>query len=903
MRQGTYFSRLLRQADDNAEIIRFNEDIKHHLRVFGIQQNLNIHSNLSKLDEVRVEQKEDLMDVLESGHQRQMMAIKRTMSDPDVIKEEEGRKQVFYDEPITEDPEEMEVDDMEIDGEPIKQGYRRQRGASTRGGPTPSLFSDTFSNDDTYLDSEYPEGEEDNEKARGNGPGFLHTLPRNPKMQFGHEEFVDGIVGMLGRCQESAGKRLEDVSEEVEEKVVLGDDGDDDGDSEEEEEENEFDRSSVNSRGSTTPALGYGWGGSSVGHSPIPSPTPSQLSFHGPGSGIGINGQLSRSPSFSTIGGLSLPASLTGNSSMPGVGVSAGLGLGGSGSGSGNNVFGSPTGSSGSSKFSSFSPTSPMGSPTLNLPGLPSLNGFPSLPGSSSSLSSNHGLPTSSGIRYPIPGMGTGTTTPLAAQTASRASFGYLSASSPSLGLNPHSGSTTPNSMFSTTPSHSPSGRSFTLPLPPPNFSNSRSNSPSFSSSYFPVPLPTTGGSNTMGSGSSTSVSALLKTNPFAQLPSTPSSMLGWSNVLPSRQTGVGTNALMQSLHSHSQSVASLSGPSHSLVHLPSLPSITLQNPPKKKTPNPNPNAKQSSKRRRRGKSSVLNANEGFNNIENGIRTAARLVILGEEGIGKTGIMQRVVYHPSTVEVFGSRRVYVDLEGVEDAEGVLRRVWECVSAGASASGEGKGKGKSVVSFSIRRRETGGSAFTTGTTGTSTTTSSAGGGSGDIQGRLMEILSPHGADTTVGVGVGSGAVSIAGSSRTPLKGNYAGSTFSTTTFSTTTSSTTSSSSSSSSQNTPSTLLILDNLHTAWTTHSSRFEVERLLTLFASRPRLALVVTLRGNERPLGVRWTRPFLKPVRKIGVDDGVKIFSAISDKEGEEVRRIVEMCDGIPGVVAEVSF
>jgi hypothetical protein len=79
------------------------------------------------------------------------------------------------------------------------------------------------------------------------------------------------------------------------------------------------------------------------------------------------------------------------------------------------------------------------------------------------------------------------------------------------------------------------------------------------------------------------------------------------------------------------------------------------------------------------------------------------------------------------------------------------------------------------------------------------------------------------------------------------------------------------------------------------------VERLLTLLASLPRLALVITLRGIERPLGVKWTRPFVQPVKRLKVEDGMKIFSAISDKEGEEVRRIVECCDGLPGIITQV--
>ncbi|KAJ7141769.1 hypothetical protein C8R43DRAFT_587699, partial [Mycena crocata] len=59
--------------------------------------------------------------------------------------------------------------------------------------------------------------------------------------------------------------------------------------------------------------------------------------------------------------------------------------------------------------------------------------------------------------------------------------------------------------------------------------------------------------------------------------------------------------------------------------------------------------------------------------------------------------------------------------------------------------------------------------------------------------------------------------------------------------------------------PPSLLILDNLETPWDPLESRGAVEEFLSLLTDIPHLALIVTMRGAERPAKVGWTRPFLQ--------------------------------------------
>ncbi|KAJ7459312.1 P-loop containing nucleoside triphosphate hydrolase protein, partial [Mycena latifolia] len=98
------------------------------------------------------------------------------------------------------------------------------------------------------------------------------------------------------------------------------------------------------------------------------------------------------------------------------------------------------------------------------------------------------------------------------------------------------------------------------------------------------------------------------------------------------------------------------------------------------------------------------------------------------------------------------------------------------------------------------------------------------------------------------------------------------------------------------NSPS-LLILDNLETIWEPRESRGEVEKFLTLLADIEHLALIITMRGAERPANVRWTHPFLAPLKPLGQDAARKTFIDIAD-DGyavEDIDKILHLTDNMP--------
>ncbi|KAJ6543552.1 hypothetical protein DFH09DRAFT_1282394 [Mycena vulgaris] len=82
-----------------------------------------------------------------------------------------------------------------------------------------------------------------------------------------------------------------------------------------------------------------------------------------------------------------------------------------------------------------------------------------------------------------------------------------------------------------------------------------------------------------------------------------------------------------------------------------------------------------------------------------------------------------------------------------------------------------------------------------------------------------------------------------------------------------------------------LIILDNLETPWEPLESRGEVEELLSLLADVPTLALLITMRGAERPANIKWNRPFLPPLEPLEPSATRKIFSEVADEPnlGEE--------------------
>ncbi|KAJ7741849.1 P-loop containing nucleoside triphosphate hydrolase protein, partial [Mycena metata] len=97
--------------------------------------------------------------------------------------------------------------------------------------------------------------------------------------------------------------------------------------------------------------------------------------------------------------------------------------------------------------------------------------------------------------------------------------------------------------------------------------------------------------------------------------------------------------------------------------------------------------------------------------------------------------------------------------------------------------------------------------------------------------------------------------------------------------------------------PPTLLVLDNLETVWEPVQSCQEVEEFLSQLTDIARLALMITMRGAERPSKVKWTRPFLPPLEPLAQDAARKMFIDIAEDRHsiEEMDQVLQLTDNMP--------
>jgi hypothetical protein len=121
--------------------------------------------------------------------------------------------------------------------------------------------------------------------------------------------------------------------------------------------------------------------------------------------------------------------------------------------------------------------------------------------------------------------------------------------------------------------------------------------------------------------------------------------------------------------------------------------------------------------------------------------------------------------------------------------------------------------------------------------------------------------------------------------------------------------------------PKSILILDNLETSWEPTESREKTEEFLSLLTDVDHLALMVswnffvmghalmvcqiTMRGSERPLKVRWTRPFLLPLNPLTQEAALKTFLDIADDRHDpiEVDKTLALTNNIPLAINLMSY
>ncbi|KAJ7258339.1 hypothetical protein C8J57DRAFT_534742 [Mycena rebaudengoi] len=104
--------------------------------------------------------------------------------------------------------------------------------------------------------------------------------------------------------------------------------------------------------------------------------------------------------------------------------------------------------------------------------------------------------------------------------------------------------------------------------------------------------------------------------------------------------------------------------------------------------------------------------------------------------------------------------------------------------------------------------------------------------------------------------------------------------------------------------PPSLLVLDNLETTWENLSSRSEVEEFLSLLTDVPHLGLMITLRGAERPSKVKWTRPFLAPLKPLSSVAAQQTFIEVADQDHDDasIKELLELTGNLPLAVSLIA-
>ncbi|KAJ7192592.1 P-loop containing nucleoside triphosphate hydrolase protein, partial [Mycena pura] len=96
-----------------------------------------------------------------------------------------------------------------------------------------------------------------------------------------------------------------------------------------------------------------------------------------------------------------------------------------------------------------------------------------------------------------------------------------------------------------------------------------------------------------------------------------------------------------------------------------------------------------------------------------------------------------------------------------------------------------------------------------------------------------------------------------------------------------------------------ILVLDNLETPWEPLEFREQVEEFLSLMADTATLALLITMRGAERPAKVKWSRPFLPALRPLSSLATRQIFIDIADEpdagDARALDELLELSGSLP--------
>ena len=100
-----------------------------------------------------------------------------------------------------------------------------------------------------------------------------------------------------------------------------------------------------------------------------------------------------------------------------------------------------------------------------------------------------------------------------------------------------------------------------------------------------------------------------------------------------------------------------------------------------------------------------------------------------------------------------------------------------------------------------------------------------------------------------------------------------------------------------------IICFDNFESPWDQNVEiKHVVEELLSRVTGLPRVTVLITMRGAERPAQTQWTQPFLEPLETLGHDSAKQIWQAISRNYNDFSEKLIEAVDYVPLAVDLLS-
>ena len=93
-----------------------------------------------------------------------------------------------------------------------------------------------------------------------------------------------------------------------------------------------------------------------------------------------------------------------------------------------------------------------------------------------------------------------------------------------------------------------------------------------------------------------------------------------------------------------------------------------------------------------------------------------------------------------------------------------------------------------------------------------------------------------------------------------------------------------------------ILCLDNFESPWDQSSDlKHSIEELLSRITGLPRVVILITMRGSERPARTQWSQPFLEPLDTFGDTAARQVWQAIAGNYDDYAEKLTVAVDYVP--------